>query len=137
MNPEEEKWYEICEKIDLRDADDIIDHVKNFKNLSIQRKFQIMSMINHMFEPTFECYMWVLRKVSTLKYIILSSSSSEEIQKNLGLICDNLSYDDEALVKYIDNSELLKQFQDKFERDEEDGEEEDKCLYHKKIDSMY
>lgn len=125
MESEKQIWSDICENIDLENVDTIIKQVSLFETLSIRQKINIMNSIDHMFEQSFECYMWVTRKIDALKHIILSTTSEEERHQNMEFICDNFDIDDTYVVEVLKDPILLEYVHKKKEKPGDDSDDDD------------
>lgn len=87
-----ERWKQICVEIDLSEIDDLINEIMVL-NLPLMSKMDVIESTNHMFDPSFECYLWCQRKIPCLYYLAVVSSPHSERMEHVNEIDRAMTYD--------------------------------------------
>ncbi|MFA5091238.1 MAG: hypothetical protein WC483_01180 [Candidatus Paceibacterota bacterium] len=112
MTSDESKaaWSAICKDIDLDDADGILERIKAMRPpISLSDKIAIAERDGPDCDGTFEGFMWSERKMTVLLWIIVHSSSVEEIlAESESLFSIMAEYDCLSILDEIGSAEVTR-----------------------------
>lgn len=77
------RWTQICQEIELDQLDQLISEVSQMTDLTLDTKLDVIESTDHLDDPSFECYLWTIRKIHALNYLAIFSSSHEERMKHV------------------------------------------------------
>ena len=106
------RWCQICQDINLDELDDRLKEVKTFQDLSLLVKLETIDQTDHMFEKSFECYLWCERKISCLKYLAIFSSPPEERIDNIKDVYEALYDTDQPIDVEKEDPQLFHALQE-------------------------
>jgi hypothetical protein len=118
------RWKEICIDIDLSDERELIEEMKG-KPISVVDKFNMLEEYGPDSDETFECYLWTIRKLATLKYIAICSTSHEERMKECDFIFSSIGRDEAPIIGETNDTEFIDAYNESLKKEDEGDDEND------------